>query len=159
MDSTGLGRWSWSTFQGKNQLITRIITAYRPVKATNDHPTTVFAQQEKYFCEHGGYRNPREAFFEDLTNVIQEWLNDGNQIIIGIDANEDTWHGYPQVWATTLGLVNAHRLLYPNLSPVATCNKNASNIPIDGIWISPGVNLADGGMTGFGEIDMDKADH
>ena len=46
-DETGLGRWTWVRFRGKNSIHTIVISAYRPCK--NCGPTTAWTQQVNYF--------------------------------------------------------------------------------------------------------------
>jgi hypothetical protein len=57
------------------------------------------------------------------------------------------------------GLSNMHKTSHPNLPTVATCNKNRRNIPIEGIWCSPSIDIVSAGMTGFGALDVGKTDH
>ena len=45
-DPIGLGRWSWMLFEGKNNHITRIISAYVPCKSTQDRYQTVYNQHK-----------------------------------------------------------------------------------------------------------------
>ena len=160
-DPTGLGRWIWTLLQGRQGIQIRIISGYRPVDDRSNRPFTVYSQHEYYFnntITANGYRNPRTAFFEDLDNSIKEWMAAGDQIILGIDANEDIHTGTTSTWTTAWGLVDALKQRHPTVTRVATCNKNMSNTPIDGIFISPGLNVQAAGMTGFGELYPDS-DH
>jgi hypothetical protein len=47
---------------------------------------------------------------------------------------------------------------HPDRTKVATCNKNTRNIPIDGIWCSPGIEIEQAGMTSFEPTHIDT-DH
>ncbi len=82
----------------------------------------------------------------------------GEQIILGLDANEDIHSNAIQEWTRAWGLIDGLKQTHPNLDRVATCNKNSNNVPIDGIWISPSLHLQGAGMTGFGELYPDS-DH
>jgi len=44
-DPTGLGRWSWILFEGKQKCMTRIILAYVPCKSACDRRQTVHNQK------------------------------------------------------------------------------------------------------------------
>ena len=77
---------------------------------------------------------------------------------MGLDANEDIHVGATAEWTTAWGLSDAMKRSFPNLNRVATCNKNRSNIPIDGLWISPSLQIEAAGMSGFGELYPDS-DH
>jgi hypothetical protein len=46
-DESGLGRWVWTLFAGKNQTRLRVITGYRPNPDCTDRPGLVFSQQER----------------------------------------------------------------------------------------------------------------
>ena len=157
-DNTHLGRWSWSTLQGRDGIQTRIISAYRPVRTYSDEALTVYSQQELYYQEHGGWREPREAFFEDLNIAIQMWLLEGNQIIIGMDVNEDIRSPDITKWREKWNMIDPLQELHGPTN-VATCRSNEAQIPIDTIWCTPGLNVLQGGMTGFGSLDLGSADH
>ena len=45
VDETLLGRWSWLTIRGKNNILTTIYTMYRPCKSTSSENTTYSQQQ------------------------------------------------------------------------------------------------------------------
>ena len=160
-DPTKLGRWIWTLLRGRQGIQVRVISGYRPVEDRSNRPFTVFSQHEYYFNQVStprGYRNPRIAFFEDLNVCIQSWINDGDQIILGMDTNEDIHSDTIEAWTSSWGLIDGLRQTHPTLARVATCNKNGNHIPIDGIWISPGLNIQRAGMTGFGELYPDS-DH
>ncbi len=157
-DPSGLGRWSWSLLRGRNGLQTRILTGYRPVRSYHDEALTVYSQQELYFRQHGGWRDPRVAFFEDLDLIIQESSASGEQIILGMDLNEDSRCPEVQAWRTRWHLCEPLSLLH-RIPDVATCRSNLTQTPIDAIWATPGLTVVKGGMTGFGELDLGSADH
>jgi hypothetical protein len=71
--------------------------------------------------------------------LISEWQDLGDTIIIDIDLNDNTWDSEEARRLESWGLVNTHKARHPTREPVATCNKNTRNIPIDGIWCSPGI--------------------
>jgi exonuclease III len=157
-DETHLGRWSWSILRGRNGIKTRIISAYRPVRTHSDEALTVYSQQELYFQDNGGWRDPREAFFEDLDTAIQMWLLAGEQLIIGIDVNEDIRSPDITKWRDKWNMIDALHDLHGQIN-VATCRSNDSQIPIDTIWSTAGLHITKGGMTGFGSLDLGSADH
>jgi hypothetical protein len=77
----------------------------------------------------------------------------------GLDLNDDTWNSDAARQIESWGLIDALKDRHPDLNPVATCNKNTRNKPIDGIWSSPGINILQAGMTEFGSPDMKSMDH
>lgn len=160
-DETGLGRWVWTLLQGRQGIQVRIISGYRPIEDKSNRPHTVYSQHEYYYRaidQSNGYRNPRKSFFEDLDNSIKSWMEAGDQIILGLDANEDIHSRNLQQWIESWGLVDALHRHHPHHLRTATCNKNSNNVPIDGIFISPGLHIQAAGMTGFGELYADS-DH
>jgi hypothetical protein len=150
-DPHGLGRWTWTLLSGRR--------GYRPVPDPSNKPTTVFSQQEKYFYDQGNARNPRQAFIDDLTEQITKWKEEGNLIILGLDLNDNDWTSTAAQAIESWGLINVHTTHHPDLPTVATCNKNQSNIPIDGMWCSPGIEIISAGMAGFRSPDLGKTDH
>ena len=160
-DQTRMGRWIWTLLRGRQGIQVRIVSGYRPIEDTSNRPFTVFSQQEYYYNHidnSNGYRNPRVAFYEDLDAEMRSWLEAGDHIILGLDANEDIHAGLTREWTTRWGLVDGLQRLHPTLQRVATCNKNLSNVPIDGLWVSPSLNVLAAGMSGFGELYPDS-DH
>ena len=119
---------------------------------------TVYSQQELYFRQVGEWRDPREAFFEDLDTDIQMWTIAGDQIILGMDVNSDIRDPDITQWRTKWSLVEPLQEAHGPIN-VATCQSNNSQTPIDTIWTTPGLTITQTGMTGFGELDLGSADH
>jgi hypothetical protein len=136
----------------------RFISGYRPVTDSINKTATVFSQHRQYFYDQGNQRNPRQAFLEDLAAQITKWKAEGNLIILGIDLNDHACTSEAAQTIESWGLINIHTTHHTELPAVATCNKNQSNVPIDGIWCSPAIEIISGGMTGFG-YDLGKTDH
>jgi hypothetical protein len=158
-DESGLGRWVWTLFAGKNQTRLRVITGYRPNPDCTDRPGSVFSQQERRLRALGDFRNPRRAFIKDLENKLDEWMTEGNLILIGMDANDNVRTGDVNYMLRTKGLIDVHADKHPHLSTEATCNKNTQDIPVDGIWASPSLHCTAAGYLGFGEVIIGKTDH
>jgi hypothetical protein len=60
-DDTGLGRWAWTKFQGKDGCSLRVYVAYR-CNRLSAYAGLVYNQQKAYFEENDDDWNPREAF-------------------------------------------------------------------------------------------------
>jgi hypothetical protein len=157
-DPLGLGRWNWAVLTGKHGKKTRIITAYRPVRDGSNRTGTVYSQHQRYFIDNEEDRKPRLAFLEDLEVQITQWQEAGDIIILGADLNDNIWDSNGAQRIEHWGLVNAHKMRHPDRPKVATCNKNTRNIPIDGIWCSPGIEIEQAGMTSFKPTHIDT-DH
>jgi hypothetical protein len=94
---------------------------YRTVTDTSDKAGSVFSQHETFLRTQGIYVDPRQQFFiEDLEVHIRQWLLDGDQLVLGLDANEDVWYGGPADYAAQWGLVDAMRTTHPQLPSVRT---------------------------------------
>jgi hypothetical protein len=160
-DPSGLGRWSWILLEGKQGMQTRVISGYRPVIDRSDRPSSVFSQHQLYFNSIDRECDPRAAFLTDLGAEISRWKDEGDQIILGADLNEDTRADLITTWTSSLGLVNIHQEKWGESTRVATCNKSTrSNNPIDGIWTTPGIHVQACGLTGFGDLDLGtRMDH
>jgi len=73
-DPTGLGRFCWSTYRGKDQILLWVVAGYWPCKTSNGH-LSVLQQHWQFFdlqhpdqCTH-----PHTAFWMDLRPLLQEW--------------------------------------------------------------------------------------
>ena len=159
VDPTHLGRWTWALFTGRNGIKTRVISGYRPIHDATNRVGTVYAQHQKYYHDQHIDKEPRQGFLDDLKQQIELWRDQGNIIILGLDLNANTWNSDDARQIESWGLINALKERHPNLPTVATCNKNTRNTPIDGIWCSPGIQILQAGMTGFGSPDLGSMDH
>ena len=86
-DPTNLGQWCWVRLRGKLKTHVRFVLAYRPNSSLG--PNTVYAQQVQYFWDHKDIPNPNlvDLFDRDLLKHLKKWIEGGDQIVLGIDAN------------------------------------------------------------------------
>ena len=87
-DPKGLGRWAWTKYRGQQGVSLRVVVAYRPV-LNKSGVLSVWNQQKVFFESKDEDRCPREMFVEDLCAEVVKWLAEGDQLVIGVDANED----------------------------------------------------------------------
>ena len=139
-DESGLGRWVWTLFAGRNKTRLRVISGYRPNPDTTDSPGSVYSQQERRLHATGDDRNPRRAFIKDLEQKLEGWMEEGNLILIGMDANDNVRTGDVNTMLRTRGLLDVHAAQHPHLKTESTCKKNTQEIPVDRIWASPSLN-------------------
>jgi hypothetical protein len=158
-DPSGLGRWVWTLFAGRNNTKLRVLSGYRPNPDSSDSTGSVYSQHERYLRSIKDDRNPRRAFIKDLQKALIAWSTEGNLFLIGLDANDNVRTGDVTAMLRNLGLIDVHHTQHPHLPPVATCHKNHQNIPVDGIWASPSLDCVAAGYYGFGELLMGKSDH
>jgi hypothetical protein len=151
----GLGRHSVEKIKGHRSYYHWVSTVCR----YSDKPNYVYSQHERYFATQKDDRDPRRAFFEDLDHDMHVWLVAGNLIVLGLDANEHVRQGTTLKFINRWGLVDVHADRHSHLYPVATQDTNKHSVPVDGLWCSPGLPITAAGMTGFGEIKINNADH
>ena len=155
-DKQGLGRWTWQRMRGKAGASIRIVTVYRP--SGRGKTESVAAQHIRYFDSIKRNVEPIPAFFEDLKNEAQAWIKEGDQLVVMGDFNEDVRGSHLRDFFGQRGLgmreviVEKHGGKGPE-----TCLKNESNIPIDGIFCTPGLSILAGGYLPY--CDGPKTDH
>ena len=155
-DRHGLGRWTWQRLRGKGGASIRIATAYRP--SGRGKTESVAAQHTRYFDSIKRDIEPIAAFYEDLKAEIKMWLKDGDQVVVMGDFNEDVrgshlteFFGDDELNLREV-LIEKHGEEGPE-----TCIKNESNVPIDGIFCTPGLSILAGGY--LPHHDGPKSDH
>jgi hypothetical protein len=150
-DNSGLGRWSWLLLQGRHGYFTRFITVYRPCK-TKDNLGSAYNQHLRYWRDKGNFECPLIIFDQDLEQQLQEWLQAGEQLIIGIDANEDIRQGQIHTMMDRLGLRDSILSMFPHQTPPETNLKNNHRCPIDAIFTTPGIHPTTGGYTPYFQL-------
>jgi hypothetical protein len=89
--------------------------------------------------------------YEDLYQEAVTWIDQGNHLVIGMDAKEDIHTGATAEFFQALGMKEATLSWHPRKSPPATYNRNRQRQPIDGIWVTPGLKPAGAGYCAFGD--------
>ena len=170
-DPWGLGRWSWIRIQGKDRTKSMVdvddnedgeeahipslsqdlivVSAYRP-NPPGMGVNTVWAQHRDHFLKLHRFEDPRELFWADLRVALEEWREQGAEVIVGIDANEDLALGPGSFFAQ----LNMREVLLERHSlqdTQSTYFRNFRNRPIDGIFATPGVDIMAGGYYDFDE--------
>ena len=84
-DNRKMGRWNWCTVKGKNEKKTTIISVYRP----ESHQSIYSRQLAKLRRTGKTEISAEKAWFDDLYELVQSKKNDGNEIIIAGDFNND----------------------------------------------------------------------
>ena len=149
LDPTGLGRWAWVKITGKGGFVTVLVSSYRPTNNRRD-AGSVWHQHRRYYLSQGDDREPISAYDHDLICTLQGWLDEGHNILLGMDANEDVRHGNLALQLQALGLQEAITTHHRRKSPPATQNRNRSRTPIDGIWATRTLAIMHAGYTAFG---------
>jgi len=140
-DTSGLGRWSYITLRGSNNITYVIASGYRvgpkpPTLGAN----TAYDQQYRLLLAKGNTQpKPRQQFVEDLIQQVKQWRAQQYEVLFCIDANEDVENLQPdQEFGPVLAetdLVDLHDARHPNQPRPATHQRGSR--PIDIILASP----------------------
>ena len=144
VDDSGLGRWTWMRIQGRQGHTTTVISAYRPNNSKTT-PGTPYLRQQSHWVNKGRHGCPIKFFDEDLKKLIKARFKENDHVVLGIDANEDVRSGAVKRIMDSVGMRDGILDLHRGLNPPETCNKNQSRVPIDAIYVSPGIQLSAGG--------------
>jgi hypothetical protein len=104
-DPSGLGHWVWIRIQGKEGHMMRITSAYRLCQS--EGAGTVFQQHQRVLSAQDDHRNPVDVFLQDLSEAIVKWTEEGDHLVLGMDANEDVHTGAIGMSMLTMGLCEA----------------------------------------------------
>ena len=149
-DTSGLGRWSWILMRGKNWTVTRIISAYCPVRSSKKGASgqrTVSAQHIAVLHE-----DPIERFFTDLSQAVRQWKDKGENIILGGDWNRSITGQFMKSFAQTCGLTEALTFKYGS-DPPPTYQRGTTSL--DGIFVSSQFLGVSGGYLEYGDAPCD----
>jgi len=128
-----LGWWTWSRFRGKGGMVLRVVSVYRPCTSSGGEQTA-WSQHKAYFNDQNDDRDPMKAFMEDLAAEIQEWIQEGDQVIVGGDLNEEIRGPAIKEFFASLGM---HNLIFQNHDETdapTTFFQNKNGKVLDGIW-------------------------
>jgi hypothetical protein len=97
-DNTGCGRWSYITFNGKGNTHITVINGYRVCSQRDPGDTTASKQQQCIQYADDELRpyvlNPHKQTLIDLQHFVQELQQEGDDVILFLDANQDEHHIY-----------------------------------------------------------------
>ena len=141
-DSSGLGRWSYMTFSGKEGHITTMIVVYNPCRTSPAQTSTSYQLQRAYWTiAKKDSTCPRTKFKEDLIALLSAWRLEGRRLILCLDAN---YHVYT-------GSLGRALVSHPDLDfKEATLASTGTHLtathfrgsrPIDAIWTTPDVEI------------------
>ena len=149
-DRSGLGRWAWMLIQGKHNTLTQIVSAYCPVHHTikgSKGQHTVYAQQLRHLS-----KDPIAAFWNDLKESLQEWHDNGEQLIVCGDWNTSITGQHIKGYMSCFGLQEAITYIHGS-NPPATYHCGTESI--DGIFVSRNFLGCKGGYLEYGDAPGD----
>jgi hypothetical protein len=126
------GRWSSMKLRGRNGISIRIISAYRCVRNIYG-PLSVWNQQRYLYDLEKISADPIVKFDQDIGEFISQCLQAGEQVVLSIDANEDTRVGPFNELMTSVGLTE---LMSHKHGQHAPPTYSRGSLPIDAIFVS-----------------------
>ena len=143
-DETGMGRWTVMTFRGSEGVTTRVVCGYMPNYVKKKQSNSSYQQQRRHLLQkHNDCTCPRTRMCKDLVAQLQQWRDEGDRIILGMDANENIYKkGLGKILTDPegLGLVEAVGE-FTGKKIGATYFRNQSEKPIDAIWTTPDISV------------------
>lgn len=139
-DDTGLGRWVVMTLRGDTN--TRIVCGYNPCGNDKPNSGTVYHQQRRYWL---GKRRcatcPRIKFRDDLLEQLTKWRENGDKLIVCLDANENIYKkSIGKALTSVDGLAMKEIVGEFTGTPIGPTYFRGSK-PIDAIWATSDVDV------------------
>ena len=152
-DLTKLVRWTWTKICGKHGITTVFVSSYRPCR-NPDGMHIVWSQQARYFKEHEDIQEPNihALFIRDLCKFLGDLRNDGHNVVLGMDANNNVRDGKVTKALMEIGMYKVVVSKQVGESVPATCATNKQRKPIDSIWTSPGLTVLRCGFLPFHDV-------
>ena len=148
-DSRRMGRWSSQLFKGKEGIATRMVTMYVP-KPTDKHTfQRVFSQQQSALVKLGITGSVLKIYWQDFWQQVDEWLDNGEQLIIAGDFNEDIRKEEVLKEFRKRQLVPA---TYEKHGPNLPATHNTGKDPIDEIFVSSTLQVEKCGYLEHGQL-------
>jgi hypothetical protein len=130
-DESGMGRYSMHELQGRRGSKLVIITAYRVTNTTANGPETTYTQQVAVMRKNGVQTpNPRRQILDDLKKKIMECISCEKEVILCMDANEDSVGRKSEIGKLMreLGLIDLHVYRHGSEKLPETYNRGKSKI-------------------------------
>ena len=143
-DTSGMGRWCWTTYRGKHGVTVRIVSAYRCVHNVTG-PLSAWSQQRIMLQKKGISEDPRQCFIVDFLNEVQSWLEQGEHLVIGLDLNEDIVTSAFTAQLAQFGVREINCFLHDSPPPTYLRGSTA----IDGIYVSSALTHSSCGYLPF----------
>ena len=141
-DNSGLGRWSVMTIKGEG-FKTRIVCGYNPCYNSNPNSSTSYQQHRRFFInKKKDLTCPRTKFREDLVDQLIRWREEGDRLIVCLDANENIYNKSIGKALTDLEGLAMKEVVgsYTNKKVGPTFFRGSG--PIDGVWATNEITIA-----------------
>ena len=155
VDQRKLGRWTWTTLEGRANKKTLLISAYCPCPSHGEasvwtqHLATLQELREELPAE---VDTPRKLFWHDLSEFTSEYNHQGYNIMITGDFNSDFTQ--TREWMIQHGLVEAICEQH-GYEEAPKTHLRSQDAPIDGIYCSPNLKAQHSGYLAFSSLGGD----
>ena len=148
VDKKQLGRWCSMKYRGEQGCVTQIVSVYFPCLSKTHGNKTVYCQQQAGLLHLKTTKSVEEAFWSDFWKDIDQWLQQGKNLIIGGDWNTII-HSSPLV--ETFASRNIFPVITGQHDGPAPATYNNGSYPIDEIFATPGCKIKSCGYLDHGE--------
>ena len=155
-DKADLGRWTWARYRGKQGIVLRVVSIYQPCR-NQTGAQSVYAQHRNYFQGKNDDRDPRQAFKEDFKQELNEWIEAGDQVIVGGDVNQSVTHPEIADIFSACDMVNTVFQRHGANDAPTTYYRTTSGRIVDGIWATPGIAVKKAGFLEPGDFPSDHS--
>ncbi len=135
-----------------NGVRTRVVCGYNPCYNQKTDSSTTYQQHRRYFRVRNKHRCPRTLFRDNLISMLSKWREEGDRLIVCLDANE---HIYKKSIGKMLTDING--LAMKEVVGEFTGTQIGSTFfrgskPIDGIWGTSNITVCNAAImpAGFG---------
>ena len=98
-------------------------------------------------------------FIRDLSKFLGDLRDDGNNVVLGMDANDDVQDGAVTKALWEIGMFEAVVSNHKEKNVPTTCAKNTQRKPIDSIWTPQGLTVLRCGFLSFHDAYGFQSDH
>jgi exonuclease III len=150
-DSHQLGRWNYITLRGRREKYTTIISVYRPNKSQETYMRQIAHSANR--CQTRSESAPEELWFQDLQALIVDRKEQGHEIIVAGDFNDDLndENSSTRKFMHQLGLTEILLAAYGKGPPTHI----RGSTTIDGVFATKDVQLVKGKYISFEQSPSD----
>jgi hypothetical protein len=136
-DDTGLGCWSVMTLQGDG-VRTRLVCGYNPCGNSKLNSGMLYQQHRRFLVtQWKDLTCPRKQFHDDLMTQLNKWQQEGDRLVVCLDANEDIYKKSLRKSLTKKDGLNMSEVVGDFTGKKFGPTFFQGSKPIDGIWATP----------------------
>ena len=133
-DPSGLGRWTVMTLQGDG-VRTRVVCGYNPCGNNKLNSSTSYQQQRRFLVTiRNDLTCPRKKFHDDLVAQLKKWRDEGDRLVVCLDANENIYRKSIGRSLTDMDGLNMSEVVGDFTGKKLGPTFFRGSKPIDGIW-------------------------